>query len=73
MRSAGFPAMARSYKKTQSVANLRNPRSMKALILACGGIPIERDGVVIGAVGASGGSVKQDVAVAEAAATGFTG
>jgi uncharacterized protein GlcG (DUF336 family) len=29
--------------------------------------------VVIGAVGASGGSVEQDVAVARAAVSGFTG
>jgi uncharacterized protein GlcG (DUF336 family) len=36
-----------------------------------GGIPIKRDGAVIGAVGASGGSVKQDVEVAEAAAAGL--
>src|SRR5277367_2994151 len=36
-----------------------------------GGIPIKRDGVVIGAVGASGGSVEQDVSVARAALAGF--
>jgi len=34
-------------------------------------IAIKRDGVVIGAVGASGGSVEQDVSVARAALAGF--
>jgi uncharacterized protein GlcG (DUF336 family) len=33
-----------------------------------GGIPLERDGRIVGAVGASGGEGKQDQAVAEAAA-----
>src|SRR3984957_16567048 len=36
-----------------------------------GGIPIKIGGVVIGAVGASGGSVEQDIMVARAAVTGF--
>jgi uncharacterized protein GlcG (DUF336 family) len=36
-----------------------------------GGIPIKHDGVVIGAVGASGGSVEEDIAVARAAIAGF--
>jgi uncharacterized protein GlcG (DUF336 family) len=43
------------------------------VVIFGGGIPIKRDGVVIGAVGASGGSVEQDVAVARAAAAGFPG
>ena len=37
-----------------------------------GGIPIREDGVVIGAVGASGGSVDQDVIVARAALAGLS-
>jgi uncharacterized protein GlcG (DUF336 family) len=36
-----------------------------------GGIPVKRAGAVIGAVGASGGSVEQDIVVAKAAVTGF--
>jgi uncharacterized protein GlcG (DUF336 family) len=36
-----------------------------------GGIPLKRDGEVIGAVGVSGGLGKQDQAVAEAAAGAF--
>lgn len=31
-----------------------------------GGIPIEKDGVLIGAIGVSGGSVEEDISVAEA-------
>jgi len=37
-----------------------------------GGIPVTVDGTVIGAIGASGGSVEQDVAVARAALAGFS-
>ena len=36
-----------------------------------GGIPLKRDGVVVGAVGVSGGDGDQDTAVAEAAAAAF--
>jgi len=41
------------------------------VVIFGGGIPIRRDGAVIGAVGTSGGSVEQDVAVARAAVAGF--
>ncbi len=37
------------------------------LVAFGGGIPVVRDGVVVGAVGVSAGSVEQDVTVAEAA------
>jgi|GEM_PF-4574351 len=40
----------------------------RTVIAAAGGIPISRDGRVVGAVGVSGGSGKQDQAVAEAGA-----
>lgn len=36
-----------------------------------GGVPLERDGQVVGAVGVSGGEDDQDPAVAEAAAAAF--
>lgn len=42
----------------------------KVMIFA-GGIPLRRDGKVVGAVGVSGGSGEQDHAVAEAAAAAF--
>jgi uncharacterized protein GlcG (DUF336 family) len=41
------------------------------VVIFGGGIPVKRDGVVIGAVGASGGSVEQDVTVARAAVADF--
>ena len=48
-----------------------NTTNDSRVVIFGGGIPVKRDGVVIGAVGASGGSVKQDVEVAEAAVAGF--
>ncbi|UHQ98482.1 heme-binding protein (plasmid) [Natrinema zhouii] len=36
-----------------------------------GGIPLESDGVVVGAVGCSGGDVSEDIAVASAGVTAF--
>jgi uncharacterized protein GlcG (DUF336 family) len=41
------------------------------LIIFAGGIPLERGGEVLGAIGVSGGSVEQDQAVAEAGAEAF--
>jgi uncharacterized protein GlcG (DUF336 family) len=41
------------------------------LIVFAGGIPLERGGEVVGAIGVSGGSVEQDQAVAEAGAEAF--
>jgi uncharacterized protein GlcG (DUF336 family) len=48
-----------------------NTTNHSRVVIFGGGIPIKVDGVVIGAVGASGGSVEQDVAVARAAVAGF--
>lgn len=42
-------------------------------MIFAGGIPLRRDGRVVGAVGVSGGSGEQDQTVAEAAARAFTG
>jgi uncharacterized protein GlcG (DUF336 family) len=41
------------------------------IAIFAGGIPLKRDGKVVGAVGVSGGLGKQDQAVAEAAAKAF--
>jgi uncharacterized protein GlcG (DUF336 family) len=41
------------------------------IMIFAGGIPLKRDGKVVGAVGVSGGSGSQDQAVAEAAASAF--
>jgi uncharacterized protein GlcG (DUF336 family) len=48
-----------------------NTTNDSKVVIFGGGIPIKRDGIVIGAVGASGGSVKQDIEVAQAAVVGL--
>jgi uncharacterized protein GlcG (DUF336 family) len=50
-----------------------NTTNDSRVVIFGGGIPLKLDGVVVGAVGASGGSVEQDVAVAKAAVSGFSG
>ena len=41
------------------------------IMIFAGGIPLKKDGKVVGAIGVSGGSGDQDHAVAEAGATAF--
>lgn len=41
------------------------------IVIFAGGMPLMRDGAVLGAVGVSGGMGEQDQAVVEAAAAGF--
>jgi uncharacterized protein GlcG (DUF336 family) len=41
------------------------------IVIFAGGIPLKRDGKVVGAIGVSGGAGKQDQAVAEAGAKAF--
>ena len=41
------------------------------VVIFAGGLPLSRDGQVVGAVGVSGGEGKQDRAVADAAAAAF--
>jgi uncharacterized protein GlcG (DUF336 family) len=48
-----------------------NTTNGSRVVIFGGGIPIKVDGAVIGAVGTSGGSVDDDIAVARAAAAGF--
>ena len=50
-----------------------NTTNDSKVVIFGGGIPIKLHGAVIGAVGASGGSVEQDVAVARAALAGISG
>jgi uncharacterized protein GlcG (DUF336 family) len=50
-----------------------NTTNDSRVVIFGGGIPIKVDGAVVGAVGASGGSVEDDVAVARAAVAGLTG
>ena len=42
------------------------------IMIFAGGIPLEREGKVVGAIGVSGGSGEQDQTVAEAGAAAFT-
>ena len=48
-----------------------NTTNQCRVVIFGGGMPIIVDGTVIGAVGASGGSVEQDILVARAALTGM--
>ena len=41
------------------------------IMIFAGGIPLKRDGKVVGAIGVSGGSSEQDHEVAEAGASAF--
>lgn len=43
------------------------------IMIFAGGIPLTRDGQVVGAIGVSGGSGEQDQTVAEAGASAFAG
>lgn len=43
------------------------------LVVFGGGIPLQLDGVTVGAIGVSAGSAAQDVAVAEAGVAAFSG
>jgi uncharacterized protein GlcG (DUF336 family) len=48
-----------------------NTTNQSKVVIFGGGIPLKVDGVVVGAIGASGGSVEQDITVARAAAASF--
>jgi uncharacterized protein GlcG (DUF336 family) len=62
--------LSRITQSGQQLFGLNTTNDSKVVIFG-GGIPIKRDGVVIGAVGASGGSVEQDIVVARAAIAAF--
>ena len=55
---------------TQQFFGIHTTNGGKVVIFA-GGIPLVRDGVVVGAVGVSGGSGEQDHSVAEAGVAAF--
>jgi uncharacterized protein GlcG (DUF336 family) len=55
---------------TQQFFGINASNDGKVMIFA-GGIPIKKDGVVVGAIGVSGGSGEQDHAVAEAGVAAF--
>jgi uncharacterized protein GlcG (DUF336 family) len=64
--------LARFTQSGQSGFGVNTTNGSRVVIFG-GGIPIKVAGAVIGAVGASGGSVEDDIAVARAAAAGFAG
>jgi uncharacterized protein GlcG (DUF336 family) len=64
--------LARFTQSGQSGFGVNTTNGSRVVIFG-GGIPIKVAGAVIGAVGASGGSVEDDIAVARAAAAGFSG
>jgi uncharacterized protein GlcG (DUF336 family) len=55
---------------TQQFFGINASNNGKVMIFA-GGIPIKKDGIVVGAIGVSGGSGEQDHAVAEAGVAAF--
>ncbi len=60
-------ALAANAQPEGQFYGIQNSNGGRVMIFA-GGIPLKKDGVVVGAVGVSGGTGKQDQAVAEAAA-----
>lgn len=48
-----------------------NTSNNGSLIVFGGGIPLQRGGIIVGAIGVSGGAVPQDIEVAEAGAESF--
>jgi len=67
MATADLARVAQSGAAVFGINTTNNAR----VVIFGGGVPIRLHGVVIGAVGASGGSVDQDVAVAQAAVAEF--
>ena len=63
-------ALAQLTQSGQQGFGLNTTNDCRVVIFG-GGIPISVNGAVIGAVGASGGSVEQDISVARAAVSGM--
>lgn len=63
--------LAASAQPNQQFYGIHASNNNRIMIFA-GGIPLLRDGVVVGAIGVSGGSGDQDHSVAEAGAAAFT-
>lgn len=67
MATEELAKMAQSGKQLFGI----NSTNHEKVVIFAGGIPVKRNGTVIGAVGASGGTVDQDQRVAEAALKGI--
>jgi uncharacterized protein GlcG (DUF336 family) len=64
--------LSKAFQSGESLFGINTTNAAKVVIFG-GGVPVLLDGVVVGAVGASGSSVVNDIAVANAAAAGFRG
>jgi uncharacterized protein GlcG (DUF336 family) len=62
--------LSKASQSGQSLFGINTTNHEKIIIFG-GGIPVKLNGVVVGAVGASGGSVVNDIKVAEAAVAAF--
>jgi uncharacterized protein GlcG (DUF336 family) len=62
--------LSKASQSGQSLFGINTTNHEKFIIFG-GGIPVKLNGVVVGAVGASGGSVVNDIKVAEAAVAAF--
>ncbi|HEY1899019.1 MAG TPA: heme-binding protein [Steroidobacteraceae bacterium] len=67
MATEDLAKMAQSGKPLFGINSTNHDR----VVIFAGGLPLKHGDVVIGAVGASGGTVEQDEKVAEAAVAGF--
>jgi uncharacterized protein GlcG (DUF336 family) len=64
--------LSRSAQPNQSLYGIHATNGGTVVIFG-GGVPVKVEGVVVGAVGASGGGVEEDLRVALAAATAMSG
>lgn len=62
--------LAENAQPGEQFYGIQNSNPGRVMVFA-GGIPLRRDGLVVGAVGVSGGSGEQDQTVAEAAVAAF--
>lgn len=62
--------MAENAQPGKQFYGIQGSNQGRVMVFA-GGIPLRRDGLVVGAVGVSGGSGEQDQTVAEAAVAAF--
>ena len=63
--------LSRAAQSGESLFGINTTNSDKIVIFG-GGIPVKVNGAVVGAVGASGGSVENDIKVAQAAVAAFS-
>lgn len=65
-------ALSKASQSGDSLFGINTTNGGKIVVFG-GGVPIKAGDVVVGSLGASGGSVAQDIEVAEAAAAAFKG